>query len=216
MTGRIEQVDLIAVVLELHDARCDGDTALLLELHPVAGRMTLRPTRLHGAGQVNRPSIQEELLGQRRLSGIGVTDDRKRPATANGFIQLDLGGRWGCVVGIGQCSTRLELTIKSSGQIIEARSPDCRRHNREDGSTTITAVIVVQPVSAGIGHVADRCRDDFEIIDLIWNRKYSEHHSEHFSQGWNYRTRIRPLSSAHTCASDFAPIASLPSSRPAV
>ena len=105
---RIEQVDLVAVVLELHDARRDRDTALLLELHPVARRVPLRPACLDGAGEVNGPAVEKELFGQRGFPGIRVTDDGERPAAADRVLEFSGRGRWGCVVGFGQDSARLE------------------------------------------------------------------------------------------------------------
>ena len=34
----------------------------------------------HRAGQLDRAGVQQQLLGQRRLAGVGVRDDGKRPA----------------------------------------------------------------------------------------------------------------------------------------
>jgi hypothetical protein len=80
---RVEQVDLVARVLELHHARRHRDAALLLELHPVARGMALRATRLHGAGEVDRAAVEQELLGERGLPGVGMADDRERSAPPN-------------------------------------------------------------------------------------------------------------------------------------
>ena len=37
VTGGIQNVDAESVILELHDGRGDGNTTLLLDLHPVRG-----------------------------------------------------------------------------------------------------------------------------------------------------------------------------------
>ena len=58
----------MALVLELHDARGDRDAAFLLELHPVGGRVALPRVGLHRAGEVDGPSVEQELLRQRRLA----------------------------------------------------------------------------------------------------------------------------------------------------
>src|SRR6476469_6126229 len=39
VAGSVEKIHVVAIVLELHDARSDRDTALLLELHPVGSRV---------------------------------------------------------------------------------------------------------------------------------------------------------------------------------
>ena len=43
------------------------------------------------AGQLDRAAEQEELLGQRRLAGIGVRDDRERPAPRDFALELAAG-----------------------------------------------------------------------------------------------------------------------------
>ena len=43
VAGRVEQVDDAVAVFHLHHRRCDRDAALLLDLHPVGGRMARRP-----------------------------------------------------------------------------------------------------------------------------------------------------------------------------
>ncbi len=77
---RVEQVHDVVAVRELHHGRTDRDAALLFELHPVAA---CRPTTLpgvHRAGHLHGAGVQQELLGQRRLAGVGVADDRKGAA----------------------------------------------------------------------------------------------------------------------------------------
>jgi hypothetical protein len=57
VAGRVEQVDVVSIVLELHHAGGNGDPALLLELHPVGSGMTSSPPCLDGPCKVNRPTI---------------------------------------------------------------------------------------------------------------------------------------------------------------
>ena len=89
---RVEEVHVPAGVRELHDARRDRDAALALHLHPVARGVPARLARLHRAGEVDRPSVEEELLRQRRLAGVGVADDREGPAAGDlgreGVVQV--------------------------------------------------------------------------------------------------------------------------------
>ena len=64
-----------AAVLHLHHARGDRDAALLLDLHPVGGRVARGLARLHRAGDLDRAGEQQQLLGQRGLARVGVGND---------------------------------------------------------------------------------------------------------------------------------------------
>ena len=75
MAGRIEQVQLVPCPVELEHAGSDGDAALALQLHPVAGDVAGLPPGLDGAGQVDGASVEEELLRQRRLARVRMRDD---------------------------------------------------------------------------------------------------------------------------------------------
>ena len=79
VTRGIEDVDLIRVsaltfgqVVELHDRCRHGDTTLLLDVHPVGSRGLANLVVLHGAGHLNLSTEEQELLGERRLTGIRV------------------------------------------------------------------------------------------------------------------------------------------------
>ena len=78
VAGRVEQVPANVVVLELQDRSRDRDATLLFEGHPIADRGPLRLARFDRAGRMNGASVKQELLGQRRLSGVWMRDDRKR------------------------------------------------------------------------------------------------------------------------------------------
>ena len=78
MARRVEQVHRVAAVRELQHRRGDRDAALALELHPVRRGRPRAAARRHLAGGDDRPAVQQQLLGERRLAGIGVRDDRER------------------------------------------------------------------------------------------------------------------------------------------
>jgi hypothetical protein len=80
VAGRIEDIDADTVVIELQHTRRHRNAALLFDLHPVRHRVLLRLARLHRPGEVDRPAVQQQLLRQRRLAGVGVGNDRERPA----------------------------------------------------------------------------------------------------------------------------------------
>ena len=88
MTGSIQEIHVETVIVELKDARGDGDSPLLLHLHPVGGGVPGRPPRLHGAGEVNGTSVQEQLLSKRGLTCIGMADDREGAASVHLTLQL--------------------------------------------------------------------------------------------------------------------------------
>ena len=65
--GGVEQVHLVAEVLELHHRGGHRDASLALQRHPVGGRVACGPAGLDRPREVDRPAIEEELLGKRRL-----------------------------------------------------------------------------------------------------------------------------------------------------
>ncbi|EKD37224.1 MAG: hypothetical protein ACD_75C01207G0001 [uncultured bacterium] len=88
MAGRIEQVDFIIPIGEFHHRGGNGNTAFLLDGHPVAGGMPLDLARFDGAGQVDGAAEEEEFFGKRGLARIGMADDAKRPPPGNFQILL--------------------------------------------------------------------------------------------------------------------------------
>jgi hypothetical protein len=61
VAGRVEEVDRVAVVVELQDGRADRDARAALQLHPVRGRGPLVLAVLDRAGQVDRVPVKQEL-----------------------------------------------------------------------------------------------------------------------------------------------------------
>ena len=88
---RVEQVDRVAGVLELHHGARHRDAALLLDLHPVRRRVARALARLHGAGHLDRAAVQQQLLGQRRLARVRVRDDRERAPARD--VAHEIGGK---------------------------------------------------------------------------------------------------------------------------
>jgi hypothetical protein len=80
MTWGIEEVDDVVAVGELEDGGGDGDTALLFELHPIAGGGSLVTASGDAACKLHCPAVKEELLGEGGLSCVGVGDNRKSAA----------------------------------------------------------------------------------------------------------------------------------------
>jgi hypothetical protein len=55
----------------------DGNAAFLFDLHPVGAGAAAFPARADLTGCPDRTARQEQLFRQRRLTGIGVGNDRK-------------------------------------------------------------------------------------------------------------------------------------------
>ena len=106
---RVEKIEHRAAILEMHHRGGDRDAALLLDLHPVRARAPCIAARLDRARDMDGAAEQQQLLGQRRLAGVGMGDDRERAPQAggvagqtgvgygdNGGIRHFLGFRTGC------------------------------------------------------------------------------------------------------------------------
>lgn len=77
VAGGIEDVDAGTVVGELQHRGGNGDTALLLDVHPVRDGMLGRALALDRAGGLNATGIEQQFLGKRGLTGVRVADDRE-------------------------------------------------------------------------------------------------------------------------------------------
>ncbi len=96
MAGSVEQVALHAAVVEGQRGRGDRDAALLLHLHPVARSRPATRARLDSTGLAHSPGVEEELLGEGRLPGVGVTDDGEcATASRLGHRISHVGMAWG-------------------------------------------------------------------------------------------------------------------------
>ena len=85
MARGVQNVHALARVVELQDRRGDGNTALLLNVHPVGHGVLCALLALDGACLIDGSAVQQQLFGQRRFAGVGVADDRKRPAALDFF-----------------------------------------------------------------------------------------------------------------------------------
>ena len=75
VAGGVEEIDPVAVVIELQGGGADGDAALAFQFHPVGGGGALMFAGGDGAGQLHGAAVEQELLGHRCLPGIGMGDD---------------------------------------------------------------------------------------------------------------------------------------------
>ena len=75
VAGGVQNVDAEALVLELHHGRGNGNTALLLDLHPVGGGGAGVLFALDLAGLGDGSAVEEELLGEGGLTGVRVRND---------------------------------------------------------------------------------------------------------------------------------------------
>ena len=80
MSGGVQNVYAVTLVVELHNGGCYRDTSLLLYLHPVGYGVTGVLLALDRAGKGDRASVQQELFGERGFTGVRVRDYRERTA----------------------------------------------------------------------------------------------------------------------------------------
>ena len=80
---RVQQVDPKALVVEVQNTRRDGDAAFLLHGEPVGSGVPGCFSGLHRPCEVNRTTKEQQLLGQRRLPGVRMADDREGTAASD-------------------------------------------------------------------------------------------------------------------------------------
>ena len=85
MARGVQNVHALACVVELQHRRGDRDAALFLDVHPVGHGVLCALLALDRACLIDGSAVQQQLFGQRRFAGVGVADDRKRPAALDFF-----------------------------------------------------------------------------------------------------------------------------------
>ncbi len=91
VAGRVEQVEAVAVVIELQHRGADRDAALLFQLHPVGRRGALVFARGDRAGELHRAAVKQELLRQRGLARVRMRDDGERAPFLDFFRDIHKG-----------------------------------------------------------------------------------------------------------------------------
>ena len=81
VTRCVEQIDNRIAIQHLHDTGGDRNAALLFNLHPVAGGVPRRFTRLDAAGDMDCTREQQELFCECGFTRIGVGNNGKSAAT---------------------------------------------------------------------------------------------------------------------------------------
>ena len=87
VAGGIQNVDALALIVELQDGGRNGNTALLFNVHPVRDRVLSTLLAFDGASRLDGPTVQQELFGQCCLTGVRVRDNRKCAPGFNFFAQ---------------------------------------------------------------------------------------------------------------------------------
>ena len=72
MARGVQNVHALARVVELQDRRGDGNTALLLNVHPVGHGVLCALLALDGACLIDGSAVQQQLFGQSGLTGVGM------------------------------------------------------------------------------------------------------------------------------------------------
>ena len=75
MSGSIENVDAEVLILELQNGRCNGNTSLFFNFHPVGHSMTVGFFALYRTCLIYCASVQEKLFGKGSFTCVRVGDD---------------------------------------------------------------------------------------------------------------------------------------------
>ena len=126
VAGGIEDVDAGAVVGELQNRGSNGDTALLLDVHPVRDGMLGRALALDRAGSLDAAGIEQQFLGKRGLTGVRVADDRECAARrdfirqachADPFLHLSALRRCNRIIVAAKPRHRAPIRTNSSAEL---------------------------------------------------------------------------------------------------
>ena len=77
VAGRVQNVDALALIVELQNRRGNGNTALLFNVHPVGHRMLGALLALDRTRGLDGPTVEQEFFGECGFTGVRVRDDRK-------------------------------------------------------------------------------------------------------------------------------------------
>ena len=77
VAGRVQNVDALALIVELQNRRGNGNTALLFNVHPVGHRMLGALLAFDRTCGLDGPTVEQELFGECGFTGVGVGNDRE-------------------------------------------------------------------------------------------------------------------------------------------
>ena len=88
---RVEQVQAVAVVIELEHGGADGNAALLFQFHPVGRGGALVFARGDRAGELHRAAVKQQLFRKRGLARVRMRDDGERAPFLDFFRNVHKG-----------------------------------------------------------------------------------------------------------------------------
>ena len=88
VSGRVQNIDAIPLVVELHGGGGDGNPPLLLNIHPVGHRVLGGLSALYRSRQVDGSAVQQKFLRQRGFTRIGVGNDGKGSSLVDFLFHL--------------------------------------------------------------------------------------------------------------------------------
>ena len=88
MSRRIQNIDAVSVIFKLENGGGDGNSSLLLDLHPVAHRVAGRSFSLYAARQVDRAAVKQEFLCQSGFTCIRVGNDGKGSSSVDFSLNI--------------------------------------------------------------------------------------------------------------------------------
>ena len=87
VAGGVQDVDPVSVIHELHGGACHGNTALLLNLHPVRSGVLVRLPGFNAARTADCSAVQQQLFSQRGFTRVRMGDNGKGTPLLHLFVQ---------------------------------------------------------------------------------------------------------------------------------
>ena len=86
VSGCVQNIDTLSVIIELQYGRSDGNSSFLLNLHPIGNGVFGRLSSFYRSRQIDCSAIKQELLRQGRLSRVRMRNNRKGSPLFNFFF----------------------------------------------------------------------------------------------------------------------------------
>ena len=85
MSRGVQDVDAVAIVVELEYGGCYGDSSFFFDFHPVGYGVTGGCFSFYASGEVDSAAVEKEFFSQGGFSGIGVGYDGEGSPFLNFF-----------------------------------------------------------------------------------------------------------------------------------
>ena len=123
VTGSVQNVHLISLIVKLHHTGGHADSALLFNLHPVAGGRFLYLVTLYRTGNLNLASEEQQFFRQGCLTGIGMGYDGKCPSSLNFLVHIFIYDVFSLLYSFESISSRWTMGLMAFSVASETSCP---------------------------------------------------------------------------------------------